>query len=517
MEAAAGALAAARASRLFGDLDEEQARALASLLRPFSAAGMETLFRAGAPVERLLVLGSGSAGVGEPVAAVVRAGETLGELALNGPTTHSATAHGARAGGGLLPRDPRLRAAPLRRRPARRRRAAPAVAPARRARVRAAGDGIAPQRRRPARRRTPGAPALDELPFLRTLAAFRGFDEQELDELVRSARTWRLDARRDGLRRGRDRPLGVRRPPRRGRGHARARRPPPPPRDASARAACSASCRSSTAGRGRRPASRSSRRSCSSSTATSSATGSTAGSHGGLALLQAVNRALIAALHATDARRVRIGADWPRPADEVARSDPRAADRADPRLGDRRGRGARRPVRPAPPRVRRLHRVGPRAHVRRGLHPRRGAAAVREHAHGVVRDRPADDAAARGRAAHRPPRRRRLGRGRRPLLRLGRDGRDRQARAGARPAHPVGARGRAPARGARSPRSGGRSSSSAPTSTTRTSFRGASRSPTWSRSSRTPTAASTSTISRRSCAGTPTGRCGSAASPPPRT
>ena len=80
MEAAAGALAAARASRLFGDLDEEQARALASLLRPFSAAGMETLFRAGAPVERLLVLGSGSAGVGEPVAAVVRAGETLGEL-----------------------------------------------------------------------------------------------------------------------------------------------------------------------------------------------------------------------------------------------------------------------------------------------------------------------------------------------------------------------------------------------------------------------------------------------------
>ena len=39
----------------------------------------------------------------------------------------------------------------------------------------------------------------------------------------------------------------------------------------------------------------------------------------------------------------------------------RRADRTDPRLGDRRRRGARRPVRPAAPRVRRLHRVGPRA------------------------------------------------------------------------------------------------------------------------------------------------------------
>ena len=41
---------------------------------------------------------------------------------------------------------------------------------------------------------------------------------------------------------------------------------------------------------------------------------STAARRAALALLQAVNRALIAALHATDARRVRIGADWPRPA-----------------------------------------------------------------------------------------------------------------------------------------------------------------------------------------------------------
>ena len=193
MEAAAGALAAARASRLFGDLDEEQARALASLLRPFSAAGMETLFRAGAPVERLLVLGSGSAGVGEPVAAVVRAGETLGELALNGPATHTASATALEPVEGffLEIRDFELLRSdgdPL------------AVAVLRRlsrllaTRVRAAGDGIRPAAVRSGPQGTPGAPALDELPFLRALAAFRGFDEQELEELVRSTRTWRLDA-----------------------------------------------------------------------------------------------------------------------------------------------------------------------------------------------------------------------------------------------------------------------------------------------------------------------------------
>ena len=71
-------------------------------------------------------------------------------------------------------------------------------------------------------------------------------------------------------------------------------------------------------------------------------------------------------------------------------------DRADPRLGDRRRRRARGPVRPAPHRLRRLHRVGPLALVHRGLHPRPGAADVRQHAHRGVGDRPADDRAARG-------------------------------------------------------------------------------------------------------------------------
>ena len=42
------------------------------------------------------------------------------------------------------------------------------------------------------------------------------------------------------------------------------------------------------------------------------------GSPAGLDFLQAVNRALIAALHATDARRASIGADWPAPGDPSA-------------------------------------------------------------------------------------------------------------------------------------------------------------------------------------------------------
>ena len=62
-----------------------------------------------------------------------------------------------------------------------------------------------------------------------------------------------------------------------------------------------------------------------------------------------------------------------------------------------------------------------------------------------------------------------------------------------------------------------RSCSSGPTSTTPTRSRGASRSPTWSRSRRTPTATSTSTRCARPWSSTPTGRSGSGRSPPPRT
>ena len=81
----------------------------------------------------------------------------------------------------------------------------------------------------------------------------------------------------------------------------------------------------------------------------------------------------------------------PQPAAQVRRPD-----RADPRLGDRRRRRARRPVRPAPDGLRRRHGVRALAGVHRGLHPRAGAADVRQHAHRGVGDRPADDRAARG-------------------------------------------------------------------------------------------------------------------------
>jgi hypothetical protein len=91
MRQEAGQLAAVRASGLFSDLDEAQAQVVATLLRPFSAAEHETLFRAGAPVERLLLLRSGKAGISDPVLTSAGPGDTLGELALNGPTTHTAT------------------------------------------------------------------------------------------------------------------------------------------------------------------------------------------------------------------------------------------------------------------------------------------------------------------------------------------------------------------------------------------------------------------------------------------
>ena len=60
------------------------------------------------------------------------------------------------------------------------------------------------------------------------------------------------------------------------------------------------------------------------------------------------------------------------------------------------------PVRRPAGDLRRLHGVGPEPLVHRGLHPRRGAAAVREHAHGVVGHGPPDDALPRGGAAARP-------------------------------------------------------------------------------------------------------------------
>jgi hypothetical protein len=112
----------------------------------------------------------------------------------------------------------------------------------------------------------------------------------------------------------------------------------------------------------------------------------------------------------------------------------RRAHRADPSVSAGRRHCDARPVRPAPGQLRRLHRVGPGARVRRGLHPRRGAAALREHAHRVEWDRAADHTAARGRPPHHPRRGRRRRRHSGDLLRVGFDGGGRQDRADPRAA-----------------------------------------------------------------------------------
>src|SRR5204862_6816669 len=80
-------LEAVRASTLFCDLDEAQARAVAQMFRAFSAREHETLFRAGAPVERLLLLRSGTVPVGDPVSTTAGPGDALRALALNGAAT----------------------------------------------------------------------------------------------------------------------------------------------------------------------------------------------------------------------------------------------------------------------------------------------------------------------------------------------------------------------------------------------------------------------------------------------
>ena len=99
----------------------------------------------------------------------------------------------------------------------------------------------------------------------------------------------------------------------------------------------------------------------------------------------------------------------------------------------------------------------------------------------------------------------------------GLDRRRRQADRHPRPAPAVAARGSLPARRSTSRRRSAPSSSWARSSTTRTSSPGGRRSPTSSRSRRTPTVTSTSTRSRRSSSGTASGPSRSARSRPPPT
>jgi selenocysteine lyase/cysteine desulfurase/CRP-like cAMP-binding protein len=192
MQGRAQSLAAVRATSLFADLDDAQAHDLAALLRPFSADADETLFQAGAPVDRLLLLRSGSAGIGEPVLMSAGPGATLGEPALNGPTTHTATARALEPLTGFYLEtgdfdELRSSADPI------------AFAALRRLslilaeRIRAGADGDVPPSGAPESETTPGPPVVDELPFLRTLPCFHKFDEQELKAVAGSTRLWRLE------------------------------------------------------------------------------------------------------------------------------------------------------------------------------------------------------------------------------------------------------------------------------------------------------------------------------------
>jgi selenocysteine lyase/cysteine desulfurase/CRP-like cAMP-binding protein len=192
MQPDAAALEAVRAQPLFRDLDEEQARAVAGLLRPFAAGPGETLFRAGAPVERLLLLREGTVELGEPVLAAAGPGETLGEPALNAPATHTATATaaGTVAGFALETGDfDQLRES-----------ADPLVFPVLRGlalllaeRIRAGGAGGAPAPGPTRPQGAPGPPALGELRLLGTLPLFRGFERPELEAIAGGLRTWEIE------------------------------------------------------------------------------------------------------------------------------------------------------------------------------------------------------------------------------------------------------------------------------------------------------------------------------------
>jgi len=85
-------------SALFTDLDDGELRELAGLLRPFSLAADEVLFRQGTPAERMYLMTSGRLAVHRsgdhaivPLA-VSEPGAVLGEMALAAATLHSGTA-----------------------------------------------------------------------------------------------------------------------------------------------------------------------------------------------------------------------------------------------------------------------------------------------------------------------------------------------------------------------------------------------------------------------------------------
>ena len=189
-----GALGAVRANALFAGLTKTEASALAALLHPFSAVDQTRLFVSGAPAERLILVELGEVGLGEPVWGRAGPGEAIGELALNGPTTHTATATAVGSVSGFyleIADFDQLRKA-----------ADPLAASVLRqlsqflaARVRGSDrdpppsgrDGSQPDGR-------PGPVPSDALAFLHRLRAFRAFGADELRELAQSLRTWELNA-----------------------------------------------------------------------------------------------------------------------------------------------------------------------------------------------------------------------------------------------------------------------------------------------------------------------------------
>jgi selenocysteine lyase/cysteine desulfurase/CRP-like cAMP-binding protein len=297
-------LEAVRAAPVFDNLGTAEAEMITSLLRPFSAADGETLVRGGAPIERLFLLSRGRVGVGNPVLAMVGPGDTLGELALNGTTTHTATARALEQVEGFYLEtgdfdELRAGADPI------------AFAVLRRLslelanRIRAAdADAAAPEETRAAARQAIPAAVADELPFLRKLPWFHAFE-------ARSAALplWRLERGAILFSEGElaDSAFVV------VRGAIEVTRERPDRR-----------VRLATVGPGRLLGELSlidggprTATCVAAEPAVVLEIGRDAmlallddNSAAGLEFLQAVNRALIAALHATDARRTKIGADW---------------------------------------------------------------------------------------------------------------------------------------------------------------------------------------------------------------
>jgi selenocysteine lyase/cysteine desulfurase/CRP-like cAMP-binding protein len=193
MTADSAAVAAINATTLFSGLDDEHAAALAALLHRFDAPAGNRLFVLGAPTERLFILCSGEVSLGAPVGGRAGVGDVIGELALNGPATHTATATvvepaegfyleigdfdllrtvGDRTAAVVLRRLSRLLAERVRKGDA----DAAAIAPDdARVRVR------------------PGPPVEDELRRLAALPMFAGFGEAGLRALAGSLRIWELD------------------------------------------------------------------------------------------------------------------------------------------------------------------------------------------------------------------------------------------------------------------------------------------------------------------------------------